>query len=202
MHSCYIQSVSSIDSSCLCCFRLRKYHDGTAALRRMPSTVSLARYRGLVWDFAKHHNLDLPSSKHDSHGHDATDAFLDFLEALVVRFRRGFVPASEATRLGARTLLRSATFLECKLCQWTPVLDRTSLLHWERAADKVQLATCWSWPAAPLPNSPALLVPGKDFLLNALVACVMTCSGPAAAASPWFTGDGCLDRRLVAVHDS
>ncbi|OLQ04223.1 hypothetical protein AK812_SmicGene12724 [Symbiodinium microadriaticum] len=93
-------------------YLLRKVHGDAAAVRAVPTRQEQRNYCQMVTAFAHHHNLPLPAtgrSRKDSNSTtewtDTQAEYLNFLEALIVRFKRLWVPRASATRLGAAAIL-------------------------------------------------------------------------------------------------
>ena len=123
-----------------CRLRLRKVHGDAAAVRAVPTRQEQRNYCQMVTAFAHHHNLPLPatgrSGKDSSSTTEWTDTqaeYLNFLEALIVRFKRLWVPRASATRLGAAAILSDNRFRSKRIGQWTHLLDRSSLFYWQAA---------------------------------------------------------------------
>ncbi|CAE7739320.1 unnamed protein product, partial [Symbiodinium sp. KB8] len=121
-----------------CRLRLTKFHGDAAAVRAVPTRQEQRNYCQMVTAFAHHHNLPLPAtgrSRKDSNSTtewtDTQAEYLNFLEALIVRFKRLWVPHTSATRLGATAILSDNRFRSKRIGQWTHLLDRSSLFYWQ-----------------------------------------------------------------------
>ena len=89
--------------------RLRNLHATTAAVRAKRTRQDVEDYCRMVEAFASHHDLPLPGPRRSRNeadpGNETTcrTTVLDFLEALVVRWKRLWVPRACAVRTGAKT---------------------------------------------------------------------------------------------------
>ncbi|CAE7766814.1 unnamed protein product, partial [Symbiodinium necroappetens] len=148
---------------------LRKFHGDAAAVRAVPTRQEQRNYCQMVTAFAHHHNLPLPAtgrSRKDSNSTtewtDTQAEYLNFLEALIVRFKRLWVPRASATRLGATAILSDNRFRSKRIGQWTHLLSDFEQSPLNPAADEA------------------------DLLLNAMTSVVLTCSARAAREHPWI----------------
>ena len=188
--------------------RLRKWQDTRyARCRAKHGDEALAEYRTLVLAFAAANGLPHPGNYEGvalsscAVGHPDS-FFLDFLEALVVRFCQNF-GSRNPFRPGARAIMETDGWRTKKIGQWSEKLDRCSLLQWNNILRHGVPRGCVStWPPAPTYNarSPTwLAVDPKDLTLSVVVACSL---GSSVAASRVLGFQECLliQQRLAGLR--
>ena len=147
----------------------------------------------LVEEFAKVHSVPLPSSCSIASACDVVSSrneeifFLDFLEALLVRFKRLWCPSAVTFRCGAMQLLQQEQFARKKIGHFIHALDRSSLLCWKHVMRHgVPNGCLWSGrgalggPECALRRVPCLLVDPRDFILSTIAACSLFSCATAA----------------------
>ena len=126
-------------ASCLL-LRMRKFLDAGYARQRHPADARSQReWKELVQDFARANGLPSPEaalqhSECDSstpHLSDSQNAFLDFLDALVVQFITAWLCGQRPLRQTAYRFLEHDDWSYKKIGQFSYHLDRSSLLQWK-----------------------------------------------------------------------
>lgn len=124
--------------TCVSTPRARKFFAEAYKRHRSPSSQdSASEYLLLLDIFCQHYGLPLcfkqPRCLHLGSWGEQADLFLDFAEALVVRFVRKWHPCREPFRPGAKQMMSSADFQAKKIGQWAHQLGRTSLVQFKNA---------------------------------------------------------------------
>lgn len=172
--------------------RLRKWESDSYYRVREAREADMEEYLALVEEFAKVHSVPLPSTccvasvcAASSSCHFAF--FLDFLEALVVRFKRLWCPSVVAFRCGAMQLMQQERFGRKKIAQFMHALDRSSLLCWKHVMRHCVPNGClWSGrgalggPECALRRVPCILVDPRDLISITIAACSLFSSAAAA----------------------
>ncbi|CAJ1352028.1 unnamed protein product, partial [Effrenium voratum] len=165
------------DCQHVCC-EMRKFLDAGYARQRHPADARSQReWKELVQDFARANGLPSPEaalqhSECDSstpHLSDSQNAFLDFLDALVVRFITAWLCGQRPLRQTAYRFLEHDDWSYKKIGQFSYHLDRSSLLQWKYALQHAcPGAAVWCWPPAGVTVAPlAAQTRCKDLLLSA-----------------------------------
>ena len=131
-----------VDLQHVCC-ELRKWEDeGFKLLRSKAPDVQ--DYKALVESFSEAHGLSAPGSRSCRRqapnyiGSPEEALFLDFFTALVVRFRRLWIPQTKAIRPGAQKFLQASQWPTKKIGQFSHLFNRRTLQQWQDPCQCVQ----------------------------------------------------------------